>query len=64
MSQSNKIISTTTQLIQPSKIKRMLRGLAPNFEIKNYERLQTTVNLQGNSIHIQVGELANFSSNI
>lgn len=64
MSQSNKIISTTTQLIQPSKIKRMLRGIAPNFEIKNYERLQTTINLQGNNIHIQAWELTNLSSNI
>ncbi|MDR2191141.1 MAG: hypothetical protein LBP53_08510 [Candidatus Peribacteria bacterium] len=36
MKQSNKLITTTTQLVQPSKINAMLRGIAPNFVIKTY----------------------------
>ncbi|MDR0650303.1 MAG: hypothetical protein LBG59_02610 [Candidatus Peribacteria bacterium] len=64
MTHSNKLITTTTQLIQPAQIKQLLRGIAPNFTIKNYGQLQTSLTISGTNIQLQAGNIANVSTTL
>lgn len=64
MSQSNKIIATTTQLVDPSKIKELLRAIAPNFKIKNYGRLTTNLTIHNGQTEIQIGDLSTYQTNL
>ena len=64
MKKSNKIIATTTQLIQPSKIKEMSRGIAPNLTIKNYGKLTTSIAINKANIQLQAGEVSTITANI
>jgi hypothetical protein len=64
MTHSNKLITTTTQLIQPAQINQLLRGIAPKFTIKNYGRLQTSLTISGRDIQLQAGTIANVSTTL
>ncbi|MDR2415561.1 MAG: VCBS repeat-containing protein, partial [Candidatus Peribacteria bacterium] len=64
MTHSNKLITTTTQLIQPPQIKQLLRGIAPNFTIKNYGGLQTYLTISGTNVQLQAGTIANVSTTL
>jgi hypothetical protein len=64
MTHSNKLITTTTQLIQPTQIKQLLRGIAPNFTIRNYGNLQTYLTISGKNLQLQAGTIANLSTTL
>ena len=64
MKKSNKIIATTTQLVQPSKIKEMIRGIAPNFVIKNYGRQITNIAINKANIQLQAGDISTITTNV
>jgi hypothetical protein len=36
MKSSNKLLATTTQLVDESKVKELLRAIDPDFQVKNY----------------------------
>jgi hypothetical protein len=64
MNKSPKIITTTTQLVAPNKVKEMLRGIAPNFTIKNYGGINTTLAIKGGNIQVQAGDMSTVTTNV
>jgi hypothetical protein len=48
MSQSKKLLTTTTQLVSEDKIKKILWKIEPGFWIENYDGVDTVMNMQSN----------------
>ncbi|MDR0607411.1 MAG: hypothetical protein LBG52_03475 [Candidatus Peribacteria bacterium] len=64
MKNSNKLLATTTQLVDESKIKKLLRAVDSNFQIKTYEGIATTLNLSGNQIHLNMGNIGSLTTTL
>jgi len=45
MTNSNKIIATTTQLVSEEKIKRIIWKIQPKFKIWNYDDINTVMTM-------------------
>ena len=54
MTQSNKIITTTTQLVSQNKIKKIVWKIDPWFLITNFENVDTTMIMNWNSINVKI----------
>jgi hypothetical protein len=55
MNASEKILATTTQLVEPSKIKQLLRAMGPGFQIQNAAGLETLMQIDGKKGTIMIG---------
>jgi hypothetical protein len=64
MKTSNKLLATTTQLIDTSKVKELLRAVDPNFQIKNYGGAATTLNLSGRQIAMQIRNIGTLTTTV
>ena len=54
MSQSEKLITTTTQLVSEDKIKKILWKIEPEFWIENYDGVDTVMNMQSDGMYMIV----------
>ena len=52
MSQSEKLITTTTQLVSEDKIKKVLWKIEPEFWIENYDGVDTVMTMQSNQMYM------------
>ena len=64
MSRSNKIITTTTQLMSEDKIKKMIWKMEPWFKIWNPDGISTSMAIKWNKISMIVWEISSMKYNI
>ncbi len=64
MSKSNKIITTTTQLISEDKIKKMMWKIEPWFKIRNPDNMSTIMTIKWNQVSMVIGDITSMKSNI
>ena len=54
MARSDKIITTTTQLISEDKIKRLMWKIQPKFQIANYDGIATRLAIKDGRIKMDI----------
>ena len=64
MIKSNKIITTTTQLISEDKIKKMIWKIQPGFKIWNPDNLDVVMTLNNNHINMIIGSITDMNTSI
>lgn len=61
---SNKLLASTTQLVDESKIKQMVWGVSPNFYVQNTNDIPTLIQIQNKNISLAIWEIATLQSQL
>ena len=64
MDNSNKIITTTTQIVSEDKIKKMIWKIQPWFQIRNPWNEKTLLTFHGNSFDMVIWEVSNMQDSL
>jgi hypothetical protein len=64
MTHSNKIITTTTQLISEEKIKKMALKIQPGFQIWTPDSLDVSMILKGNKMNMIISSITDMNSSL
>ena len=64
MMASNKLITTTTQLVSEDKIKKMMRKIEPWFKIWNPDNMSTIMTIKWSQVSMVIGDITSMKSNV
>ena len=64
MSKSNKIITTTTQLVSEDKIKKMIWKMEPWLKIWNPDKISTILTVNWGGLDMVIGDVSSMSTNV